>query len=138
MDELPTDCPVCYESFRSADDDENLVGHRLPTCGHYACAACLSDLLDDGEICCPTCFEMNAVGDSVGALPVIELADDGSATDASDLPSEASDDGGGAADDQLAELKARLASGETLSPAEVGRSAVRRIRTIPPPRPRND
>ena len=72
MADHPTSCSACYEDFTTAQENDRLVGRQL-SCGHAACTACLEELLDDGEICCPECFEMTATG-LVAELPALTPA----------------------------------------------------------------
>ena len=48
------DCPVCYDRM----DQFGKAPKALACCGSVACVSCLTDMLSDGEICCPECFQL--------------------------------------------------------------------------------
>lgn len=57
------ECPICSDFF---NENENCP--RLLRCGHTCCEQCLSHVIEDSQITCPTCRSIS-VASSAGNLP---------------------------------------------------------------------
>ena len=57
------ECPICSEVFNEA-----INCPRLLACGHTCCEECLSQVISDTQIMCPTCRTIS-VSPSPSSLP---------------------------------------------------------------------
>jgi diadenosine tetraphosphatase ApaH/serine/threonine PP2A family protein phosphatase len=65
---IPTSCPNCYELFDYGSAEARQLP-RILRCGHLVCSACAEELWCEGEICCPTCCELDGC-ETASSLPI--------------------------------------------------------------------